>query len=83
MTPLQKVALQHQFSGYEVYYKDAAKKDAWTANFQANFWAPKNGGGLLAFINNTYRVITADTRALDLPALQTVGYSFLEGCQSL
>lgn len=73
LTNLQKMALEHLFAGYDIMYKDEAKRDEWLANFQANVWAPEAGGGLLAFINNTYREITAETQVLDLNRYYMIG----------
>ena len=78
LTYVQKSALQHQFLGYEVYYKDEVKKDAWLGSF-SKVWAPEAGGGLLAFINNTYQEITAETEAIDTYHYRVVRHSQLAG----
>ena len=78
LTYVQKSALQHQFLGYEVYYKDEVKKDAWLGRFN-KVWGAGTDGGLLAFINNTYQEITAQTEAIDTDHYWVVRHSQLAG----
>ena len=73
----QKAALQHQFLRFDFYYKTPANKSKWIDIFRQKIWAPEAGGGLLAFIDNTYQEITSETPAIDTDQNWVVRYSQL------
>ena len=77
LTYVQKSALQHQFLGFNVYFLEEAKKSQWQEDFLDKVWAPEADDGLLAFINNTYQVLTAEMRAIDTDHYWVVRYGQL------